>query len=760
MLFDDDLMESSKTVAISSWTEPYRGGAVKVLWQFLVDNLQPAGQAWRIGQMGERIPTTDPYAHYVSIVQSSGMGKSRAVDELAKTHFVIPINIRVAQSNGFPPSDPNVRFFLCNWSCEQHEIRNKCRAFLQALFEITADVLSGVKYRGKYPKAGENREYFTFDRRPDDTAEDIAAKFREHMSDGMTFGSQGVKRKYFFQAVLDKAEELLGLRRGVSHEIIAQKFVRLVQTIHGDAHDGSIHANEGPKVVIMFDEAHTMTTPMTDDSLGTSYTTFTELLQCLHVHRNLSLFTLFLSVTGRIGQLVSSRPGERSSPTIHPGNYSINRPFTTLGFDHLAIKLKFNGSDNLSDIVSDNHIAHYGRPMWGAMMNSQERNSSLTKKEIISFAAMKLICMQISCDPLDIEQKLACLSQRLPIGFKCPTYKALEQQLRQIEAHMRVCSKAGPGFESLVTASPSEPILSEAAYYLMEITNMDLASSFLKILGQFSLDQGDRGELIVLLMFTIARDKAVGPPAPFSPKTRWCFVADLLSQLFKCRQVVLEAKGQVVTSNSQDSCILDEDLQSTFRDSKVYFSHFIKIHESGCLGVNYLMKLLARGAGVLCANNFSGIDAVIPVLFEGTRLAVENVSAILLRITNNSMYGAESDSFLFEQMDPYDTGIFNEDHDMPIIRIVFALAADEPSLEIVHVSKSISGRKYTTYDIWTAGLSPTVFDVITASNVDVWAELLEATYDWKDVFTGASPEELALRKMLVPGLAQQANLLG
>jgi hypothetical protein len=40
------------------------------------------------------------HANYTSIVQSSGMGKSRAIDELAKHYFVIPINLRHPDSTG------------------------------------------------------------------------------------------------------------------------------------------------------------------------------------------------------------------------------------------------------------------------------------------------------------------------------------------------------------------------------------------------------------------------------------------------------------------------------------------------------------------------------------------------------------------------------------------------------------------------------------------------------------------------------------
>jgi hypothetical protein len=38
--------------------------------------------------------TTHPYTNQISIIQSSGTGKSRAVHELAKTLFTFPFNFR------------------------------------------------------------------------------------------------------------------------------------------------------------------------------------------------------------------------------------------------------------------------------------------------------------------------------------------------------------------------------------------------------------------------------------------------------------------------------------------------------------------------------------------------------------------------------------------------------------------------------------------------------------------------------------------
>jgi hypothetical protein len=38
------------------------------------------------------------YARILSIVQSSGMGKSRLIDEFSKAYFVIPLNLRHDES--------------------------------------------------------------------------------------------------------------------------------------------------------------------------------------------------------------------------------------------------------------------------------------------------------------------------------------------------------------------------------------------------------------------------------------------------------------------------------------------------------------------------------------------------------------------------------------------------------------------------------------------------------------------------------------
>jgi hypothetical protein len=71
---------------VKSWNQVYVGSAANCLYDTIRDHCV----------------TKDPtiYARYAAILQSSGMGKSRTIDELSKEHFVIPINLRPSADTG------------------------------------------------------------------------------------------------------------------------------------------------------------------------------------------------------------------------------------------------------------------------------------------------------------------------------------------------------------------------------------------------------------------------------------------------------------------------------------------------------------------------------------------------------------------------------------------------------------------------------------------------------------------------------------
>ncbi|KAH9830312.1 uncharacterized protein C8Q71DRAFT_727552 [Rhodofomes roseus] len=90
MLYDetlnDTIPEPDGLATMHAFKLPYLGEADKALWKHMHTHCKPYSGSY------------ERYAHHLVVVQSSGMGKSRMVDELSKSHFVIPIVTRSTES--------------------------------------------------------------------------------------------------------------------------------------------------------------------------------------------------------------------------------------------------------------------------------------------------------------------------------------------------------------------------------------------------------------------------------------------------------------------------------------------------------------------------------------------------------------------------------------------------------------------------------------------------------------------------------------
>jgi hypothetical protein len=157
--------------------------------------------------VSKQMKTPHMYPCYCSIVQSSGMGKSRLVDEFSKDHFLIPINLREEVTRGasrpfcftfmvfytrhlgFPPADDAVRNFLtpCDTEEMQGQFYSRACHFLLSLFKHTKNKIISL--------GGNNRK-------------DRIMRFREYMTKGQTFGRVGNDRRIFYNAVVADAQKV------------------------------------------------------------------------------------------------------------------------------------------------------------------------------------------------------------------------------------------------------------------------------------------------------------------------------------------------------------------------------------------------------------------------------------------------------------------------------------------------------------------------------------------------------------------------
>lgn len=233
---------------------------------------------------------------------------------------------------------------------------------------------------------------------------------------------------------------------------------------------------------------------------------------------------------------------------------------------------------------------------------------------------------------------------------------------------MRVCLKIDAGLEA-ITLSPSEPILSEAAYIVMSHLSFNAPEAMKNVFDGFSVYKGDRGKFVVMLMLTIARNNVIGFSDKHGlPKSR---IMDVVAFL-----------NNGVFRDLGDS---KAKLKNDFPRSKMYFNHYIKVHEHAGIDAKLLLYLCSQGAQVLCPNNLTAIDGVNPFFDRGTDFCRDNLGLMLWQAKNNAAYTHQPDTELFAIMDPYQIGILKEGKDpVPLIKIVFALASKTPLLKVVH----------------------------------------------------------------------------
>ncbi|KAH7909760.1 hypothetical protein BJ138DRAFT_1154518 [Hygrophoropsis aurantiaca] len=765
---DIAVMTQSRATELS-WQRDFTGDAHESLWCFIAHHFE------------KTIKDDKCYARYTAIVQSSGTGKSRVVDQMSKAHFVIPMNLRDGYY-GYPPPDEQVQKYLCHAKGHAESFDRAC-GFLTALFKQTLLVITNFS----------NVSMGSTNLLAMDTGDDqekLAARFREHMAEGMTIHSHGSSRTDFYDAVVHHAEKETALcvayrlkhtnasNSGSNYMAVSptqtdiagfpcyKALKALVKAMNPAVSPESPTVKQRPTaqqkmvqtptVILAFDEAHTLTL---DQSTG-HWSNFTEMRRALRVLKDLPIFSLFLSTTGKISQFVPPRNVDLSSVRIHNYLFTLITPFVALGFDQLVTKLTFSDKAGIFDEFTSNKcIAYFGRPLFGTRFDFDDEG---TRNHILQFAAWKLMGGQeiVPARDLKIAQKLACLSSRLPIEFTSTTYTHPEE-MEQVADHMRYCLQVDPGLEGMTTVSPSEPLLSEAAYWIMQDKDFDAPRSLQTILGGFSVHKGDRGELLVMLLLTLARDASVGPPdRDGMPKRRWTTVPEFFSCLFRAQTDILNPSiGQVVGPNG----VLENSMtfQKQFSGAHIYFNHIIKVHQQSFLDTVLLAGLFYRGTAVLCGSSQSAIDGIIPICM-GDELKPENMSVILWQSKNDAKYTSSVQTSLFDSMDPFALGIFPKDNNhfarstTPLIRIVFALAAKKPSIQVVRVTEGAADA-FTTYDIWCAGLSPDIFFPINFLQTEVWASLLEATYGWRDIYKPDGPVQPDLIRSSNPGVAKDAG---
>lgn len=386
---------------------------------------------------------------------------------------------------------------------------------------------------------------------------------------------------------------------------------------------------------------------------------------------------------------------------------------------------------------------------------------------IVTYARQKLLSTsETKLSALKDDQHFACLAVRLPLDFNetLRDSESMDFERRQIESHMRICLGISDYNEKILSISPSEPILVDAAISAMEDVDFDASAALLRQLKKPGLGKGDRGELVSMLLLLLARDKL----SQKSHTSAGLPVVDFLKALFNKKHHQM-LHNLLPTDSHRTQCTTS--LAEAFKDSYCYFTHFIKVTDYQVINADFLWRIMLRDGAVLCADNQRGIDIIIPLCWRGKKLASHNTTAIVIQC-RNVLALSHPNRAVFDAMHPVELGILSEDNPLPVIRLVLSLGTLNSSVVTLptpekpgkpRTAKKAAKGYGQAYDIFASGPSSDTFAVIEETQKTTYEQLLKihrvfpAAYTeiWKKL-DSETPEEMS-RSMYPGGSADAKN---
>ncbi|CAA7268474.1 unnamed protein product [Cyclocybe aegerita] len=417
----------------AAWTQEYQGST----HQTLLSNIQSD-------------PRGSPYCNTGAIIQSSGYGKSRTVDELAKLVFTIPMNLRAeaeTQQGAYPLPDTCIAKSILSMAkaTSDDDVVTMFHMLFCTLFQRIVAELNSIDWAS------------------DIQAKDFATQWRKHLLEG------GVRSELYSSVIRDVEPRFrMDLPSSAKSDAVTalQELIRRIPVAKGKA----------PLVVMYVDEAHELD------------------VRAINSSRNLTLYDLFTTA-------VSEYPEGFFVLTVVAGD--LIPPYTEMPFDcHPSLPVSSLGDLTLKDVQDFSFIARFGRPLFWSMLEAARQSSpkSPPHAKIRIFALQKLTNSAHISD-LNSHAKLAILDTILNLEFypfRAQTVSLMEDL---ISSHMRTAYSAPIHREYLHTGYPSEPVLAEAAMQALYLTesaskrDQDAAAEFFS-----SLDDHPRPSSISMVL--------------------------------------------------------------------------------------------------------------------------------------------------------------------------------------------------------------------------------------------------------------------
>ncbi|CAE6426035.1 unnamed protein product [Rhizoctonia solani] len=565
-----------------AFEEPYKGGAARLF----INSLNRA----RSSYVGESAANR-PYNWSVAVIQSSGMGKSRMVEESSLSMFTIPINIREeppASKKAYPPPDLSVRRFFDRYRSRDDADQQAAYAiFLQVLFTKTLKLV-----QTQFPEL---------------TGQKLALAWATYFKEGGNEDTVGVKRQEFYDSVVLEADRLLKTTEQPTLDGLEKSLTESCSRLEERVQTSTL--SDTNACFLYFDEAHSLTQHVANPSPAHERSAYHNLGTVLSKLIKGKVFFIFLSTNSRLEGFAPPASGYPSHRVTE--NSRLIPPFTELPFDLYEREALANRPLTLENVCTTEVMVGFGRVLWHAEFNVRMR------KDIFDFAIDKLTAIGMPLDPND--SSLAALGVRVGIAFDQTNHASHSVESRLVESHSRVVYAIPEHRHFMHTGSPSEPILAEAAGRHLntresagiEVVGPNCLSSAVK---KGFLARGERGELAGRLLLTCAHDLALKNTVASDLRYhRPLRVLDFLRALFHGDHHELIMGARPVIDRSIEDHPDALPLSDAFSESYVSFSHFVLAEDSEMLSAPALATALVRGMAIQARDGQASIDAVIPI---------------------------------------------------------------------------------------------------------------------------------------------------
>ncbi|KAJ3882527.1 hypothetical protein F5051DRAFT_500426 [Lentinula edodes] len=601
----------------------------------------------------------ESYGNVAAIVQSSGFGKSRTVDEIAKQVFTIPMNVRNPSATSFgayPPPDLELHEFLAN----SRRLVSQTHAFAffvhlgETVIEFVKQMVKDV-YNVPLEKVGRS---WWLESCPSLTHSDFATQWREYLSKDippqypLIQDTNPLVDLLYFQEQQGKVRDLLyhmAIQKfksrgwtnsappvGINDAGLRKPYMDLAEIIPPrSVLDLLPKASMNPfKIFFCIDEAHTLT------ALNGLPSPFIHLRSALSRLYSLA-FAVFLSTHSQVAELA----GREEIYSASAGSPSIP-PFTEMPFDSMSGS---NGKLRLSlHSASPSYSSTFFSELETAMStNTESAATDIAARRLFNLIEKKLTSQKVGEDlirnvsEMSSTRQLALIDSLLGLFIYPRQAEALSHHLEMIRHHMRTVYTISKNRQIIRSGYPSEPILSSTALSVVRrIDHKYKCDTLAEILSKsdsfLAPDPGQRGEqvaMIILLRAYAATVEEMSSTLAAGQSESFYYgkavpLLKFLKHLFKTEF------HSIFVESRPDNHLEGEIFEQAFKDYTVRFNHFVRAENSSVMTAEAAFVMYLRCAAVMGSAHNKEFDIMIPAVYSkgNDPLNSKKVTAILVSL--------------------------------------------------------------------------------------------------------------------------------